>query len=258
MVETVTIPAAPSGPTLEQQAAALDAAKAAANSANPPLNGEEEAQERPEWLPEKFKTVEDMAKAYAELEKAKGKGKDETPPASEEDANAAVESAGLNMEALSAEYSENGDLSEASYEALAKQGITKEMVEVYISGQEARLQSVRSELLAPVGGDETVYAELTGWAADNLSDAEIESFNSVLESGNVPAIKLAVADLSTKYKNANGTEPGRELGGKPGAGGAAVYESTADLMKDMQNPEYAKNPAFRAKVSAKLERSNIL
>jgi hypothetical protein len=29
-------------------------------------------------------------------------------------------------------------------------------------------------------------------------------------------------------------------------------------MKDMSNPEYAKNPAFRAKVEAKLGRSNIL
>ena len=34
----------------------------------------EETQERPEWLPEKFKSAEDMANAYAELEKRMGAG----------------------------------------------------------------------------------------------------------------------------------------------------------------------------------------
>jgi hypothetical protein len=34
----------------------------------------EETQERPEWLPEKFKSAEDMAQAYAELEKRMGQG----------------------------------------------------------------------------------------------------------------------------------------------------------------------------------------
>ena len=34
----------------------------------------EETTERPEWLPEKFKSAEDMAQAYAELEKRMGQG----------------------------------------------------------------------------------------------------------------------------------------------------------------------------------------
>ena len=39
---------------------------------------EEQQTERPEWLPEKFKSAEDMANAYSELEKKLGQ------PASEE------------------------------------------------------------------------------------------------------------------------------------------------------------------------------
>ena len=256
MVEQVTIKADEKDDSLEAAAAAQDADKAVKDE--PKLNGEDETPERPEWLPEKFKTPEDMAKAYAELEKAKSKG--EAPDDKDTDATAekAVDEAGLDMDALSKEYSESGELSKESLEALSKVGITEDMVQSYITGQEAQAAAAQKELLEPIGGDIEAYNKLTAWAGDNLSDAEVDEFNSVLATGNPSAVKMAIRDLSAKYEGVNGTEPGRQLSGKPNISGAAVYESTADLMKDMSNPEYAKNPAFRAKVEAKLGRSNIL
>jgi len=256
MVEQVTIKADEKDDSLEAAAAAQDADKAVKDE--PKLNGEDETPERPEWLPEKFKTPEDMAKAYAELEKAKSKG--EAPDDKDTDATAekAVDEAGLDMDALSKEYAESGELSKGSLEALSKVGITEDMVQSYITGQEAQAAAAQKELLEPIGGDIEAYNKLTAWAGDNLSDAEVDEFNSVLETGNPSAVKMAIRDLSAKYESVNGTEPGRQLSGKPNTSGAAVYESTADLMKDMSNPEYAKNPAFRAKVEAKLGRSNIL
>ena len=256
MVEQVTIKADEKDDSLEAAAAAQDADKAVKDE--PKLNGEDETPERPEWLPEKFKTPEDMAKAYAELEKAKSKG--EAPDDKDTDATAekAVDEAGLDMDALSKEYSESGELSKESLEALSKVGITEDMVQSYITGQEAQAAAAQKELLEPIGGDIEAYNKLTAWAGDNLSDAEVDEFNSVLETGNPSAVKMAIRDLSAKYEGVNGTEPGRQLSGKPNISGAAVYESTADLMKDMSNPEYAKNPAFRAKVEAKLGRSSIL
>ena len=256
MVEQVTIKADEKDDSLEAAAAAQDADKAVKDE--PKLNGEDETPERPEWLPEKFKTPEDMAKAYAELEKAKSKG--EAPDDKDTDATAekAVDEAGLDMDALSKEYAESGELSQESLEALSKVGITEDMVQSYITGQEAQAAAAQKELLEPIGGDIEAYNKLTAWAGDNLSDAEVDEFNSVLETGNPSAVKMAIRDLSAKYESVNGTEPGRQLSGKPNTSGAAVYESTADLMKDMSNPEYAKNPAFRAKVEAKLGRSNIL
>ena len=256
MVEQVTIKADEKDDSLEAAAAAQDADKAVKDE--PKLNGEDETPERPEWLPEKFKTPEDMAKAYAELEKAKSKG--EAPDDKDTDATAekAVDEAGLDMDALSKEYAESGELSKESLEALSKVGITEDMVQSYITGQEAQAAAAQKELLEPIGGDIEAYNKLTAWAGDNLSDAEVDEFNSVLATGNPSAVKMAIRDLSAKYESVNGTEPGRQLSGKPNISGAAVYESTADLMKDMSNPEYAKNPAFRAKVEAKLGRSSIL
>jgi len=254
MVEQVTIQTTDTSPSLEETAAAQDAANQ--TPAEPQLAGEEAATERPEWLPEKFNTVEDMAKAYAELEKTNS-----TPEETNETAEAAeavVEGAGLDMEGLSAEYATNGELTEESLGKLAAVGITPDMVESYIAGQEAQAQSITADLLESVDGDIEVYGEMTSWAADSLPDAEIDAFNTVLESGNNAAIKMAVQNLSTKYTNANGQEPGRVLTGKGSTAGASVYESTADLMKDMGNPEYHNNSAFRAKVEAKLGRSSIL
>ena len=256
MLEQVTIIADEKDYSLEAAAAAQDADKAVKDE--PKLTGEDETPERPEWLPEKFKTPEDMAKAYAELEKAKSKG--EAPDDKDTDATAekAVDEAGLDMDALSKEYSESGELSKESLEALSKVGITEDMVQSYITGQEAQAAAAQKELLEPIGGDIEANNKLTAWAGDNLSDAEVDEFNSVLETGNSSAVKMAIRDLSAKYESVNGTEPGRQLSGKPNTSGAAVYESTADLMKDMSNPEYAKNPSFRAKVEAKLGRSSIL
>lgn len=263
MVESVTIQNSEgTGPTLEEQAAAQEAAAAAAKGEEPKLHGEAETPERPEWLPEKFKSPEDMAKAYAELEKAQSKG--ETPKADEAagEANAAAEEAankaGLDMEALSAEYATNGELTQESLDALAAVGITPEMVDMYIAGQEAQAAAVEADLLEPLGGSKETYDELTAWAADNLTDTEIDNFNTILDGGNNAAVKLAIQNLNQKYIDANGSEPGRVLQGKTGEAAGSVYESTADLMKDMNNPEYATNEAFRAKVAKKLERSSIL
>ncbi len=258
MVEKVVVENENKGPTLEEEAAELDKAKS--NPAEPDLAGEEPAGERPEWLPKKFDTAEDMAKAYGELEKTQGKPKEGDEPKPEvepADADKAIKDAGLDMDALSVEYADKGELTAKSLDALAKIGITGDMVDSYIAGQTAQADGIRNALLEPVGGQEA-YDDMIAWATDNMEDGDIDAFNGILEGGDLNATKLAVGDLHNKFVAANGNEPARQLDGNPTNGSLAVYESTADLMKDMGNPEYAKNPAFRAKVEAKLSRSNIM
>lgn len=256
MAESVTIPTQDTTPTLEQEAAALEAA--GKEAPEPKLAGEEATPERPEWLPEKFKSVEDMAKAYSDLEKKLGTGeKPEAAAATEEAAKEATEAAGLDMDALSAEYSEKGELTAESLSKLEKVGITKDMVEAYIAGQEAQANVVRQQLLEPVGGEEA-YGEMIQWASNNLPEKDIDAYNAILEGGDMNAIKMAVENLKSKYTSNVGSEPSRQLSGKGTNGSASAYESVADLMKDMGNREYETNPAFRKKVEAKLARSNIL
>lgn len=263
MVDTVVItsenPVAPEGHD-QAMIDLVDKANAgpeADNLADPQGSPED----RPQWLPEKFKSPEDMAKAYAELESKLGGNKppatpeatpEATPPA---DPQAALADKGLQLDEFSQEFAKNGELSPESYEKLTKAGFDKNLVDQYIAGQQALATRFEADIKAEVGGDEN-YVAMTDWAKANLSPAEIAAYNTAVSSGNPDQAKLAAMGLNAKYTRANGSDPQRVLGG--GKGGAVdAFESVAQVTKAMADPLYKTDPAFRAKVQAKLSRSNV-
>jgi len=211
--------------------------------------------DRPEWLPEKFESAEDMAKAYSELEGKMSKG-EEAPEAGEDAAREMTEAAGLDFDNFSAEYAQNGELSQGTYDALAKAGIPENLVNEFIAGQEAQGAAGRAEILADAGGEEA-FGTMTDWASDNFSDADIDAFNEAVNSGNPNMARMAVAGLKARYEGSVGTEPSRSVSGEAPTGGSA-YRSVAEMMSDMQDPRYHNDSAFRADVEAKLQRSDIM
>lgn len=219
---------------------------------------------RPEWLPEKFQSAEDMAKAYAELEaKLGGKPQDnpQTDPANadtnqtEQNPEQALSEKGLDLSTFTTEFNSKGELSTESYAKLAAAGFDKQLVDNYINGQKAMAAQYETSVTAEVGGAEK-YAEITAWAKANLTDAEINAYNGAVSSGDLAQAKLAVLGLSTKFSKANGSEP-RLVQGRTSSASGDVFESTAQLTEAMRDPRYAKDPAYRAKVQAKLSRSNV-
>jgi len=221
---------------------------------------EEVVQERPEWLPEKFKSPEDMAKAYGELEKEFTKSRqegtqvEETESTPTEDAKEAVESVGLNFESMSEEYMENGELSSDTYAELESKGIPKNIVDAYIQGQQSIANNVKGDIFNSVGGEEN-YTQMTEWAADNMNQAEKDAFNLAVNSGDMAQAKLAVEALNARYKNMVGVEPNL-VGGRPSES-VDTYQSWAQVTTDMKKPAYSKDPAFRATVEKKLGRSKL-
>ena len=221
---------------------------------------------RPEWLPEKFQSVEDMAKAYAELEaKLGGKTQDnpQTDPANTGDTNQtgqnpeqALSEKGLDLSTFTAEFNAKGELSAESYAKLAAAGFDKNIVDNYINGQKAVAAQYETAVVSEVGGSEK-YSEMVTWAKANLTDAEINAYNAAVSSGDVAQAKLAVLGLSAKFSKANGSDP-RLVQGRTTSASEDVFESTAQLTEAMRDPRYRNDPAFRAKVQSKLARSNIL
>lgn len=226
---------------------------------------------RPEWLPEKFQSVEDMAKAYAELEaKLGGKPQDspQTDPTNantnanananqtEQNPEQALSEKGLDLSTFTAEFNSKGELSAESYAKLAAAGFDKGIVDNYINGQKAMMAQYETSVTAEVGGAEK-YAEITAWAKTNLTDAEINAYNNAVSSGDMAQAKLAVLGLSAKFSKANGSEP-RLVQGRTSSASGDVFESTAQLTEAMRDPRYAKDPAYRSKVQAKLARSNVI
>lgn len=256
-------------PSLEEEAAAQDA-----------VAPKEEAPA----IPEKFMRdgepdYEALAKAYSELEKKQSagkKGNDEDTKAPEETdeeggdaeddgadsdatvdaAKAAVKKSGLDFDALSKEYWDSGELAESSYKALEKSGIPRNLVDAFIAGQEAIVESTRATVFNEAGGEENYNSMLT-WAADNMNDAEIDAYNSAVNSGNMNQTLLAVKGLAARYKAAEGFEPKVNIGGSSSkeAGG---YKSWKQVEAAMNDPRYGKDPAYVAEVEAKIARSGNL
>ena len=220
-------------------------------------------QSKPEGLPEKFNSVEDLAKSYSELEKKLGDNKEapkEEAPKTEtkndlDIAEKAVESAGLNMETLSSEYAEKGELDAKSYDALEKAGIPKDYVNQFIEGQKAMADQQATSIKDMVGGAEA-YTEMSNWAADNMSEEEKTAYNSAVNSKDVETAKLAVVGLKAKFENANGNEPSL-VEGKATVTGQGGYKSWAEVTAAMGDDRYQKDPAYQAMVQEKLSKSEL-
>ena len=216
-------------------------------------------QSKPEGLPEKFNSVEDLAKSYQELEKKLGDNteapKTDAPKNDLDIAEKAVESAGLNMDNLSSEYAEKGELDAKSYEALEKAGIPKEYVNQFIEGQKAVADQQASSLKEIAGGNEA-YSEMSNWAADNMTDAEKTAYNTAVNSKDVETAKLAIAGLKAKFDGANGNEPNL-VEGKATVSGQDGYKSWAEVTKAMGDERYSNDPAYQATVKEKLSKSEL-
>ena len=233
---------------------------------------EKQSTQSVQGLPEKFKSVEDLAKSYSELEKKLG---EQTPKQEEVDpvsattlkeeapkqensleiAEDAVENAGLNFDTLAQEYAEKGQLGDESYKALEQSGIPKAYVDQFIAGQKAIGEQQTTNVKTMVGGEEA-YNEMASWASKNMSDGEKKAYNAAVNSADMDTVKLAVDGLRAKYQAANGTEPSL-MQGKATPVAEQGFESWAEVTAAMADPRYSKDPAYQEAVKQKLANSEL-
>ena len=138
-------------------------------------------QDKPDWLPEKFESAEELAKAYGELEKKMGGNNEtqETPeqPVTQEQAE---EATGIQLDKFYDEFADKGELTNQSYEELAKQGLNKDLVDSFIQGQNALAEQQSNEMHSIVGGKDN-YESMVNWASENLTETESTAFNAIME-----------------------------------------------------------------------------
>jgi hypothetical protein len=234
------------------------------------------AGQRPEWLPENFKSPEDMAKSYKELQAELTRVKQGTPKAPDnppaeapkdgeapkqdsltidEQAAGAVETAGLDMNALTDEWAENGSLSDDSYEKLTKAGFPRELVDDYIRLKSGEASNVVAEIKTSVGGDQA-FADMVTWARTSWTAEQLRAYNEGVNSGDPAKMRLAVQALNADYR-ANSTTVPQLVSGGNGPVSTGGYRSQAEFLADIQNPKYREDPAFRKDVEARLAKSSI-
>lgn len=236
-----------------------------------PVEETKPTQSKPEGLPEKFNSVDELVKSYSELEKklgeqsqpteqsvdpvSKAEEKQEQPKSDLDIATKAVDSAGLNMETLSEEFAKDGKLADGSYKSLEKAGIPKEYVDRFIAGQQAIADQQSATVKNLVGGTES-YDNMSEWASQNLTETEKQAYNTAVNSKDLEAVKLAVVGLKARYAQSTGSEP-TLVEGKTSPSAEQGFASWAQVTQAMSDPRYAKDPAYQAEVKNKLANSKI-
>ena len=243
-----------------------------------------------ELLAGKYKSVQDLEKAYKELQTKLSRG-ESVAPESEDDSSAddseaeaedeeddkpagdarelygdliggKLEEAQIDFQDMNVRWQQTGTLEAGDYEQLAEAGFNRDMVDAYLSGlqykqtQDTALSVKEVASIKESLGGEGEYSKMIEWAAANLSADEVEGFNQIINTQPMAAVKMAITGLHARYSAVEGREP-KLIGGRAPKGSTDKFESTAQLVAAMSDPKYSTDPAYQRKVQEKLSRSSI-
>ena len=257
--------------------------------------GEKIAAEQDTLLAGKYKSAEELEKAYKELESKLGEQTNEEPEQAEteseednqdyneynedgsvdyasvtetygQEISSVLEKNGVDPWAISQEFHDNqGQYTPEMVEQLTKAGFSEASVKSYFAGRAAEMgygQSVPdisdaqiSGIQQQVDGEES-YKNMVAWAQQNLSAPSIEAFDNIITTGTAEQIGLAVSGLKAQYENATGYE-GTMYTGKAPTTTKDTFRSQAELVAAMNDKRYDNDPAYRQDVIEKLDRSNL-
>jgi len=229
----------------------------------------------------KFKSIEDLANSYKELEGKLGSieqtQETEEVETSEEtgqqefDAQeyygeglaSVLEEVGIDPQEISQRFVDNDSISDDDYSKLEDAGFSKQVVDTYLNGLRGDGVADADEIPADiikgikdsVGGDET-YGQMQSWAEQNLSDEEGLAFNNLMDTGDAATIQLAVEGLYSRYSKSMGVEPNLYTG-RPAASGPTPYRSTAEVVNAMSDPRYGKDVTYTEDVQRRLAGSDV-
>ena len=228
----------------------------------------------------KFKSVEDLAASYKELEGKLGTvteedqvsdSTEETEEQTEEQFNAeeyygdglasVLEEVGIDAQDITQRFTDTGEISEDDYSKLCEAGFSKQVVDTYLDGlrgvgegDEIPTQQIQN-IKDSVGGDQA-YEQMADWCQQNLSEQEIKAFDKITETADAPVIQLAVEGLYSRYQNAMGVEPDL-VTGRPAASGPNPYRSTAEVVAAMSDKRYGKDVSYTEDVQNRLAGSDV-
>lgn len=247
--------------------------------------GDPTATEEQQLLAGKYKSVEDLEKAYQEAQRKlsqRGQVEETEDEAAEADDSeeekpqsadakeiygdfigSRLEEAEIDFTAMNTRWQETGQLADDDYSQLEEAGFTRDMVDAYLSGlqykaaQDTALTVKEITALKQEYGGDKGYSDMLEWAAENLSDEEIKGFNEIVTGNStMAAVRMAVSGLYAKYTSKAGVEP-KLIGGRSPKASTDKFESTAQLVEAMKDPRYGADPAYRRKIEEKLARSSI-
>jgi|11BtaG_2_1085332.scaffolds.fasta_scaffold07701_3 hypothetical protein len=222
----------------------------------------------------KFKSQDDLLKAYEQLQQKLGQPSEEDTEEGTEESQvdevsedeAPVEEAVevtetvSYMHELNKEFSTQGALSEEAVDRLSSMD-SKDLIKAYLQynqqAQSARVQQSEIDSIQESIGGPDAYSEMIAWAAESLPANEIAEYNQVTNSGDPVAIKFAVAALHNRYTGQVGSEAPLVTGRKASST-SKIFRSHGELSRAIADPRYSTDEAYRQDVEARLARSKDL
>ncbi len=250
---------------------------------------EQEQLQEEEAILGKFKSPQDLAKAYAELQRKMGQqsAEPQAEPATEPEAaetpgysadqaseiygKEAVEllaGKGVDLAELMWNADQGADISE-HYDTLAETfKVPRQVVENYVSkaqsapsaGEAGLSDADATELLQSVGGQEN-FDQLSGWAKVNLPAEELASYNAVVDSGNKEAIGWALKAMQARQVAPDAVVEPQLYGGGSPTDTVVKFESQQQVLDAMNKRNdrgqrlYDVDEAYRNKVAMILHAS---
>ena len=250
--------------------------------------GEELMAKQEKMLAGKYKSAEELESAYLELQKKLGNSPTQETTETEPEYELYSDDGSVNYDtanelygnqlgelfksnnidpfAMSKYFEENnGTLDDSMYEQLSKAGLSKTVVDNYLDGVRNEVgfnadtpepvlsQPEVDEIKGLAGGDKG-YDALMEWAGENLTKEDAKNYDDVLATANKAAIKFAVKALMGQYEDSQGRDSTIVTGKQSST---ETYRSMAEVVRDMNKPEYTTDEAFRDDVIRKLAQSNL-
>ena len=181
--------------------------------------GEQLSQQEEQVYAGKYKSAQELEKAYMELQSKLGeqeKGETEVAEKEPEDKPTLSEGATLITSATDEYYANGNKLTPETlqkFSSMSSQDLINAYMEVqqlpeYQQAQQTPVEITDSQVnqIKNAAGGEAAYSNIINWAKSNLEAEQINAFDDVVNTGSVQAINLAVAGLKAQYDNANGVE----------------------------------------------------
>jgi hypothetical protein len=254
------------------------------------LSSEPEPQDQ-QLLAGKFKSTEELEKAYLEAQKLISQRGQKAPEPEQGEPQptpeqytpelgkqlygdtvaTAIEAAEINPLEMAEKVYAGEDVSSYVDALVEKGGLPRQVVETYLQGvapakatSESSTTSLSdsdvSELKAMVGGDQQ-FQQLSQWAVANLDPQELADYNAAVDSGNKAAARFALRQLQVRAAGGGTQEP--KLIGGGSAIKADVFETDQQAVEARSKRDksgrflYESDPKYRQWYDKTLSRSNV-
>ena len=231
--------------------------------------GEKLVTEQEGLLAGKYKSAEELEKAYKELESKLGQQEtvEKAEPESEPESTSLSDNANVITSASDEYYKNNGKLSPETlqkFQGMSSQDLVNAYLEVTNSpdwqaqppSEVSDISDAQINQVKNAAGGDAAYQNMIQWAGANLDAQSIQAFDQIINTGSLDAINFAVKGLKSQYDAANGIE-GTMVQGKAAPNRGDVFRSQAELVAAMSDRRYDNDPAYRQDVIEKLDRSDL-